>query len=328
MKELIQDFTSHLEDALRIGKSTVLAAPEKEIRSILICGLGGSGIGGTIISQLLASEARIPIVVNKDYSIPSFVNENTLVVACSYSGNTEETISMLQEASSKTEEICLISSGGQFFEMAKEKNYNFVKIPSGHPPRAAFGLSFPQLYYVLSFYNIIDDSYLLEFNNSIRLINQEENAIQENAKSIAQSLDGKIPVIYSESTFEGVAIRFRQQLNENSKLLAWHAVIPEMNHNELVGWRTKNNNLAAVFIESSKSYYRNKERAAFSEGVVSEYTNTIVKLSAKGNSILEEALYLVHLGDWVSFYLSEIRSVDAVEIAVINKLKGMLSELK
>jgi hypothetical protein len=154
-----------------------------------------------------------------------------------------------------------------------------------------------------------------------------EKEIQEEASTIAGQLFGKIPIIYSESSKEGVAVRFRQQINENAKMLCWHHAIPEMNHNELVGWRTKNQDLAAVIFRSTEDYYRNQKRMEYSKKVIKNYTDTVLEIYAKGDSPLEEALYLIHLGDWVSYFLGELKGIDSVEVDVITGLKDMLAKL-
>ena len=132
MDQHIADFSSHLEQSIKIGKAKSFQPISKSIQNVLICGLGGSGIGGAVC----------PFVINKDYIIPSFVNEHTLVICCSYSGNTEETIKMYEQAVQKGAEIAIISSGGKFIDIAKDKGFNHIQIPAGFPPRAAFGLSF------------------------------------------------------------------------------------------------------------------------------------------------------------------------------------------
>jgi glucose/mannose-6-phosphate isomerase len=124
-----------------------------------------------------------------------------------------------------------------------------------------------------------------------------------------------------------VATRFRQQVNENAKMLCWHHVIPEMNHNELVGWRTENNDLAVILFRNSTDLDRIQARMEINKQTIAAYTDTIVEVWSKGNSNLERALYLIHLGDWVSFFLGEKKGVDIIEVKVIDHLKGELAKL-
>ena len=328
MNDYINDFTNHLKDAINIANNTALTPCTKEIRNVLICGLGGSGIGGTIVNDIVSPKAKIPITATKDYSIPNFVNEHTLVIANSYSGNTEETLYALQKCQAKGAEIAVITSGGSLKTIAEEQNYNKLIIPSGQPPRAMFGYAFTELFYLLNHYGIIDDSFKSDFQKAIQLLDTEKSDIQNQAMDLAKKMYKQTPVIYVANGFEGVAVRFRQQINENSKMLCWHHVVPEMNHNELLGWRTNVNDLAVVYFRNKSDYERNQIRMDINKKVISKYTENITEIWSKGNSLIENSLYHIHLGDWVSWYLSEMNNVDAIEIDVINFLKGELSKIE
>jgi glucose/mannose-6-phosphate isomerase len=327
MKKLIEDFTKHITESIHISNSTSLTPFDGEINNVLICGLGGSGIGGTIISQIVANDANCPVTINKDYKIPAFVNKNTLVIACSYSGNTEESLEMLEQAESKNAVIACITSGGKLMEIAQQKNYNHIVIPGGNPPRAAFGLAFPPLFFLISHYKITSTDYISQFNNAVQLIDKEERNMVAEAAKITEKLFNKIPVIYADANYEGVAVRFRQQINENSKMLCWHHVIPEMNHNELVGWTTKNDDLAVVLFRNDDDYFRTQKRMEINKTVFNQYTSTIIEVYSKGNSRLEKALYLIHLGDWISYFLAEKKGIDVTEVDVITKLKNELAKM-
>jgi len=327
MNDYINDFTDHLSDAIEIANNTSLNSYAKEIRHVLICGLGGSGIGGTIASDIVSSKVNIPIATTKDYSIPNFVNEDTLVIASSYSGNTEETLYALEKCQARGAEIAVITSGGKLKAIAEEYNYNKITIPGNQPPRAMFGYAFTELFFMLNHYRIIDDSFKSDFNNAIELLNTEKNNIQNQAMNLAKKMYKQTPVIYVANGFEGVAVRFRQQLNENSKMLCWHHVVPEMNHNELLGWRTNIEDLSVVYLRNKSDYVRNQIRMDINKKVISEYTDNISVIWSKGNSLIENSLYHINLGDWVSWYLSEMNNVDAIEIDVINFLKRELEKV-
>jgi glucose/mannose-6-phosphate isomerase len=328
MNDYISSFTDQLREAVRIGETSSFKAAENKIKNILICGLGGSGIGGSILSDVLSSEITIPISCSKDYSIPNFVNKNTLVIASSYSGNTEETLSALELCISKGAEIAIVTSAGKLKSIAEENNINHIIIPGGQPPRAMFAYSFTQLFYIFQHYNLINSDFKNSLKNSISLLDSQAEKIKTEAKNLAKSLYKKTPVIYVASGYEGVAIRFRQQLNENSKCLCWHHVVPEMNHNELLGWRTNTENLAVIFLRNKSDLKRNQVRMDINKTVVSEFTNDIFDIYSQGNSNLENSLYLINFGDWVSWFLSELNEVDAIEIDVINFLKDKLANIK
>ena len=328
MNDYISSFTHQLREAVRIGETSSFKAAENKIKNILICGLGGSGIGGSILSDVLSSEITIPISCSKDYSIPNFVNKNTLVIASSYSGNTEETLSALELCISKGAEIAIVTSAGKLKSIAEENNINHIIIPGGQPPRAMFAYSFTQLFYIFQHYNLINSDFKNSLKNSISLLDSQAEKIKTEAKNLAKSLYKKTPVIYVASGYEGVAIRFRQQLNENSKCLCWHHVVPEMNHNELLGWRTNTENLAVIFLRNKSDLKRNQVRMDINKTVISEFTNDIFDIYSQGNSKLENSLYLINFGDWVSWFLSELNEVDAIEIDVINFLKDKLANIK
>ena len=327
MNDYINDFSNHLREAIEIANNTTLSPYTKEIRNILICGLGGSGIGGTIVSDIISSKVNIPIAATKDYSIPNFVNEHTLVIANSYSGNTEETLYALEKCQARGAEIAVITSGGKLKTIAEENKYNKIIIPGNQPPRAMFGYAFTELFFMLNHYGIIDDSFKADFNRAITLIDTEKADIQKQAMDLAKKMYKQTPVIYVAKGFEGVAVRFRQQLNENSKMLAWHNVVPEMNHNELLGWRTNVDGLAVVYFRNKCDYDRNQIRMDINKKVISKFTSNITEIWSKGDSLIENSLYHISLGDWVSWYLSEMNNVDAIEIDVIDFLKGELAKI-
>lgn len=327
MKGLIADFTDHLREAIEVGKQANFNNTDNSLMNVLICGLGGSGIGGTIISQLVSEECQLPVSVCKDYKIPSFVNQDTLVICCSYSGNTEETLEMYQQAYNKGAEITIITSGGKFAEIAQENGHKLIQIKGGFPPRAAFGLSFPQLFFAFHQYGLISDSFLSEMETALSLLDEHETAIQKEAMGVAQKLHQTFPIIYTEAPMEGVAVRFRQQVAENSKMLSSHHVIPEMNHNELVGWRTENQSLSVLIFRSEKEYYRNTARIEKTKEIAAQYTANINEVYAKGEGRIAQALYLIHVGDWISYDLAELKQIDSVEVDVITGLKDMLANL-
>jgi glucose/mannose-6-phosphate isomerase len=326
MKDLIAGFSDQLREALKIGSNAKFKKAVNPIHNVVITGLGGSGIGGTIISQVVENNISVPVLVNKDYFLPAYVNENTLLIVSSYSGNTEETLNAMNIAFDKKALIVCISSGGTVTELAQKHELDYIAIPGGMPPRSCIAYSLTQLFYVLNGFNLIDDTFINNFENAIKLLDEEEEHIKSEAFYLAEKLHKKIPIIYSQSNYEGVSIRFRQQINENSKMLCWHHVLPEMNHNELVGWTQQNDKLAVVLFRNETDFDRTQARMELSKGIIAKCTPNIYEVYSKGNSIIERVLYLVHFGDWVSLYLSEIKGIDATEVNVINFLKAELSK--
>jgi glucose/mannose-6-phosphate isomerase len=324
MKELILNFPAQLKEAVNIAGKAVLSKPKTQLNKVLICGLGGSGIGGTIVKEILHSEANAPIDIIKSYSIPAYVDEHTLVICSSYSGNTEETLESYKQARERKAHIVCITSGGQLLEMAKQHGVNSIVIPGGAPPRACLGYSLTQLLQILAFHELAPNN-IEHISAAVKLLELEQTVIMEEANMIATVILNTIPVIYSTSLHEGVAVRFRQQLNENAKILCWHHVIPEMNHNELVGWSRKYPEVSAIMFRDHDEHPRNEIRIDICRKIFGEHAGNYVEIYSKGKHTIEKKIYWIHMGDWISYYLSEKRHVDAMDIKVIDQLKKELA---
>lgn len=326
MEKLIEKFPAQLAEAIEIGKNANITNHNYSLNNILICGLGGSGIGGSLVQNLLLNEISVPIQIYKSYTLPHFVNENTLLIISSYSGNTEETVACLQTALHKKCKIVCISSGGKVEEIALENKIDFIKIPGDMPPRACLGYSSVQLFFVLNALKFVDSQFQIALEETINLLNAEKDNIKIKAHSLAQQILNKEPIIYIADHFEAVAIRWRQQFNENSKILCNHHVIPEMNHNELVGWRTKNEQKIVLILRNEDDLERIQSRIELNKTIIKEYTSHIEEIWSKGSNKIEKAYYLIYIGDWVSLYLSQLREVDTTEVKVIDFLKGELAK--
>ncbi len=325
MKKLVENFSRQLIEAKAISEKAVLEK-KSGIQSILITGLGGSGIGGTVLGELVAKSCPVPILVNKDYFLPEFVNAHTLVIVSSYSGNTEETLSAMQDAIQRGAQIVCVTSGGKILELAKQHQFGFIEIPGGQPPRSCLGYSLIQLIKVLEVYGFADAALYQDLDKAIALLDKESLAIQKEAQEIAGKLYQKFPILYSLGSCEGAVVRFRQQINENSKMLCGHHSFPEMNHNELVGWVEENKDLAVVTMRTSFDYARTVKRYDFCKSLFEKLSSSVTDIYAKGDSRLEQYLYLVHIGDWISCYLADLKGIDPVEVKVIDSLKAELSK--
>ncbi len=324
MRTLIEQFPEQLKKALEIGKNQFFKTEKHPVNNIVICGLGGSGIGANFFHDAVYEELEIPLTICKGYFIPTWLSKDSLVVICSYSGNTEEVLHCFDQAIARNATIIGISSNGEVQKMCEENRLNFVKIPGGFPPRACLGYSVVQLFYIALYFQLINKEFEIEFEASISLLLQEQDKIMKEAKKIAENIYDKIPIIYSSDAYESVSVRWRQQINENGKQLCWHHVVPEMNHNELVGWRDKNEMLAVIFLRNETDYFQIKKRMDLNKEVYKKYTPNIYEVHSKGNSFIERGLYLIHIGDWLSLFLSELRGYDTTEVKVIDHLKSNL----
>lgn len=327
MDQLIARFMDQLEEAVEIGIQASIRPLENEVHHIYVAGLGGSGIGADFVAAFIKDECRVPFLVQKGYSVPAYVGENTLAIASSYSGNTEETLMSYDQILKSGARLICIASGGKLIEKAKRDQVDFVMVPGNWPsPRACLGYSLTVQLSALHRLGFISGKYIDQIKSSAALLRGESENIRREAEEIAGKLHDHIPVIYTEDRMEPVAVRLRQQINENSKALCWHHVIPEMNHNELVGWREKNDNIAVIYLRNDDDHPRNTMRMDINKQIIGRYTDTIIEVYSKGSNMVERALYLVHLGDWISWYLAQLRGVDALEVNVIDYLKGELSK--
>lgn len=328
MDQLIAEFPQQLKEALEIGAAAKFTKNLKPIRNVLVAGLGGSGIGANFVIEFTRHECKVPFSVTKGYDLPAWVNESTLLICSSYSGNTEETLTTLELGIERNAKIVIITSGGKLLKRAQELGIDYIQLPAGKPsPRACLGYSFVQQIYILKHFRLIGKSLIADVRKALSLLKKEQKDIQKRAKILANSIHQKTTIIYTSDRMEAVAIRFRQQLNENAKVLCWHHVIPEMNHNELVGWTPQEGRFAVIMFRNSDDFKRNGIRMDITKDVVAQFADTTIELWSKGDSLCERSMYYVHLGDWVSFYLSELRSgTDAVEIKVIDYLKNELSK--
>lgn len=326
MDQLIDSFPQQIKDALEISRTLDLTPGKEEIHEVVIAGMGGSGIGGDFVQQIVSDECQVPVYVIKGYDLPVFADKNTLLIVSSYSGKTEESVSVLQKALAASCQIVCLSSGGKVKEEAEKNKLPMVNIPAGYTsPRACLGYSIVLQLAVLQQFGFIKTGILDSFMVASDLIKFEKDEIKNKAQNIAEKLVGKLVVIYSTGLFEPNAVRLRQQLNENAKMLCWHNTFPEMNHNELVGWADKSP-LAVIFLRNKDDYRKNAKRMDITKEIIQDKTNTLIELYSKGQSRIEKMVYLIHICDWISYFVATLKKVDPIEIRVIDYLKSSLEK--
>jgi glucose/mannose-6-phosphate isomerase len=267
---------------------------------------------------------KIPVIFLQDYYLPHFVNKNSLVIGSSYSGNTEESLETIQKAYKRGAHIVGVCSGGKLAAFCKEKGFDCALVPSGNQPRAAVAFSLIQILNLFLQLEFIQGNVLESVEMGRRLIVTEEKAIHAEAQKLAAFLKDKVIAIYATSAYEAVAIRAKQQFNENGKLLCWQHVLPEMNHNELVAWGGGDNRFGALFLETPDEHPQNVKRIQYTKDYLKTRTDFIYTLTAKGNSAVERSIYFIHVVDWASYYLSELKEIDVNEIVIVEGLKKFL----
>ncbi|MBI3999229.1 MAG: bifunctional phosphoglucose/phosphomannose isomerase [Candidatus Omnitrophica bacterium] len=339
MLKLIHGFSDQMKHAEEIGCALSLdPGLGKGISKIVFSGLGGSAIGADFIRSYLAYEFPIPIFVNRHYRLPNFVDDKTLLIASSYSGDTEETLSSLQDGLKRKARILAITSGGQLARQAEAHSFPWIQIPGGFSPRAALGYSVIPLLVAFSkigFSKVYRPEELKEARELIRSLAQTQYGMQvrfENnlAKQLASLCFQKYPIIYAGTDyFDVVALRWRGQIEENAKALASHHILPEMNHNELVGWQSPKELLkeaVVFFLRDAADHKRVQMRMNLTQKIVERSAGKVVELQSQGKSILARMFSLVYLGDWVSFYLAALYQVDPTPVDVIQYLKSELAK--
>lgn len=328
MDDMIARFPDQLAEALQLADKTSFRKHTAPLRTVLISGLGGSGIGGNFVQDLTRMTCKAPVLVNKGYEMPAWVNKHTLAICSSYSGNTEETLSAFDRLLHTGAKVVIVSSGGKLIELAKQHNLDYIQVPGGwSSPRACLGYSIVAQLAVLRSAKLIGNQLFRQLEAARKLLVKDQADIRKKAQKLAGFLADKIPVLYSADHIEATTLRWRQQINENAKMLCWHHVVPEMNHNELVGWRQNRPEVAVVWLRNRDDFERTSVRMNINKEIVEHFTNTSIEVYSKGKSLAEKMLYLVHLGDWMSFYLAVNREVDPVEIKVIEYLKSELANL-
>lgn len=324
MNNLILDFSNHMDTALSLASKIELEKPDVDYKNVLILGMGGSGIGGVIVKNWIADDIAIPVQVANDYQVPAYVDQDTLIIASSYSGNTEETIMALTEALERNVSVVGITSGGKLEKFCNENNFPVFIVPGGNPPRASLGYSLATLCAVFEKLELVTNRYTAMIERAGQLIVADLADIQAKGMEVAKFLTDRTPIFYATPHMEGLAIRCRQQINENSKGLAWHHLVPEMNHNELLGWTGGNASFAPVFLLSQHEFNRNLRRIELTKEEIEARNSSSMTFVGKGESLVEETIYLMHILDWASLYLADIKNQDPVGIPVIDKLKAAL----
>ena len=333
MRDLIEKFPEQINATVtdlqeKDGSLHKEASSGFSPNGVLILGMGGSGIGGAIASDMLSRESKIPIVANSDYLIPGWISKNSLVLACSYSGNTEETIEAVNSAHERGATIAVITSGGMLGELAEKHNWPLVSMPGGQPPRSQFGRSFIGLAWTLKQFGCFSEKMYSELEATSESTAAAFQSVSEQAESIADLVQGKSILLYSDTGVGSIATRWRQQLNENSKLLVNTQMFPEMNHNELVGWDSGKESDVAVIIRTPEDHTRTHFRMNVCSEIFREFGADVVVIDAEGEDQMQRLMYLIQLGDMLSLLLAERAGIDPVDITNIERLKAELNTLK
>ncbi len=330
-KEMLCNFYKQITRAREIAAETGRQIDTSRVKNIAYLGMGGSGIAGDLLRDVLYDQLAVPVQIVRGYTAPRFVSEHSLVIVSSYSGNTEETLSAAQSIEKRGAQVMAISTGGRLKEMCEKNGWPFMQLPEGYPPRQSLGFAFFALYHALGQTGLLAE-YHEDLNDLVNFVRHEIGLHDTSkhdghvlAQELAKKIHNRIPVIYStEPYLQTVSRRWSNQLHENGKNLAFFNVIPEMNHNEIVGWQMQselNKDMVAIFLENEDLPERIRQRIDLSKTLIKKAGAEVVDIYASGSSVMEKVFSLIVMGDWVSYYTALLNRQDPYEIKNIDFLK-------
>ncbi len=324
MIEIIKKYPEMCADAVKIAEK--VSIPDYKFDKIIVCGVGGSAIGGDLLKDLLKDRISIPIEISRDYHLPAYVDENTLTFCVSYSGDTEETLSQFIDCVKRKSKIIGITSGGKLEEWCKKFNLSYVLIPSGYQPRAALPYLFFSMIVCLQKLGVVNLQ--KEIDETIELL---ERMKIDSIKKLASLMKDSTIVVYSSDEFSGVAKRVKTQINENSKIPAKYDVFPELDHNEIVGYQSEilNKNSFVLILRDKDEPEEIKARIEITKDLIKDKVKGIEDVLTEGKSKLAKMMSLVFLGDVLSYELAVLNKVNPIEtesIVILKKrLKGKIN---
>ncbi|MGI6083181.1 MAG: bifunctional phosphoglucose/phosphomannose isomerase [Limnochordia bacterium] len=330
MLGLVEALPQQCREAERIARS--MPWPRwSDIRQVVVVGMGGSAISAEFLRSVASEQGNVPIIVCRNDKLPAWVDKHSLVVAVSYSGNTEETLAAYAAAKQGRARIAVITTGGELATRAVEDGYPVVRIPSGLPPRAAIGYTFVPLLVMgeqLGFLpdqaeSLAEATELLEGQRAV--YGRMSPASQNPAKSLAAKLVDQVPLVLgTEGRGNVAAYRWKCQCNENSKAAAFWNSFPELTHNEVVGWQQPEDvlrRLHVVLLRDTGDGERNNRRIDITKQIMGQKAEGITEFWAQGDSPVARLLSLVYPGDFVATYLALLYETDPTPITAIDKLK-------
>ena len=314
MLKVIEDFPHQCRTALELTKGISVSG---KVDKIVVAGMGGSAVGGDLL-RLCMHDSKIPVFVVRDYKVPNFADENTLVFAVSYSGNTEETLAAFEDAQKKKAKIVAVTSGGILETKAKK----IIKVPSGLQPRAALGYLFFPVLGVLVNSGIVDVK-IREIEEMLSVLSKTDG-FKSVGERIAKNIGARTPIVYASESLSAVAYRWKTQFNENSKVAAFHHVFSEMNHNEIAGYQTMGREkFIAIFLKDKEDNERIQKRMGITKEIISQKVD-VEEVFTKGEFLLSRLFSGIYYGDFASYYLAVQNKTDPTPVTVIENLKKKL----
>lgn len=344
MFDVLYRFPEQVKDAIAIGESAPLWRQQATSQRYAFFGLGGSAIGADLVRSYAAAipgGEHLNISVHRGYHAPAWIDSDTNVVVSSYSGETEETLSSFDEMRKKTMRVVAITTGGTLGKRAVTYGFPIINIPPGFQPRCALAYSFFPLLTILTRYGALDAKVGRLNAKGIREIMAHTEEVRDlyasstaknPALQIAKKLVGNFPVIYSASErLDAVNLRWRGQIQENAKQVAFGNFLPEMNHNEINGWqnpKNKTKGFSVILLRDPDDHKRNQLRFEAMKEIIKPSVADITSVEGKGQTLLGRMFSLIYLGDWVSWHLAALNKVDPSPVPVIQQLKAKLAKAR
>ena len=334
MYGVISNMPDQIREAVKLAENFHLNIDTESVSSILFAGMGGSAIGGELVRSILEDECKLPISVVRNYKLPMWAGESTLLLVSSYSGNTEESISAYKDAIKKRCKIICVTTGGKLQELANNDEVPVLIIPAGLPPRGAIAYSSIPWLLIFASLGIIKnrsndiESMALELEKVIKEYGNYELERDNLPLSVAKRAVGKIPLIYvSTGSFSVIGKRWANQIQENSKMLAYTNELPEMNHNEIMGWHLtglSKESVLPIFIISNSYHPRVNLRFDITSKLVEEKSGEVVRINPTGDKLIIQLFSLIVMGDFISYYLSLLNNINPEPVDIINEIKEQL----
>ncbi|HSR67372.1 MAG TPA: bifunctional phosphoglucose/phosphomannose isomerase [Acidobacteriota bacterium] len=333
--ESLRQFGQQLQSGPALA-SHLGVRPAQGVRSAVYCGLGGSGIAGDLLQAALGEDLRLPWLVHRSYGLPPFADRATLAVISSYSGNTEEALDAFAQARAKDCRILCVTSGGELLKKASADQLPCIQLPSGLAPRNSLGYALSALLCAVHRLGLAPDpsgplqQAAESAHERSRLLGLDTPLKANPAKHLARRLHGRLVLIYGGSGLTApIARRWRGQITENAKQLAWTAALPEMNHNEIAGWEHPHEVLkhtVAVFLRDQDEHPRLARRFDLTRRYLQDKAGDTIECDSNGESRLDRMVSLLQLIDWASVYLAILNGSDPESIEAIEHIKRRLSE--
>lgn len=323
MEDQIKSLPKQLIEGYKLAANTGEEYKEEEFDNIIVAGMGGSALPGNVLKAASENlDINIPVFVHKSYGLPHRAGEKSLIVVISYSGNTEEALSAYERSIELEASTVVITTGGKLAQKASKHNTPTINIPSGVQPRMAVGYQFSSLLAVLSNVNIIP-SQKKKLESASNSLNAEEG--RKNAKNMAQDIHGTLPIFYSSEKLKKVTYILKIQINENAKQHAFYNFFPEMNHNELEGFESKNNNnVSVIFINDKSDLPRIKKRMELTSELIKDRGYPVHTIDSGGNNWYSKVFSLVLFGSWLSYYLAVENNTEPEKVDLIEEFKRSL----